>query len=440
MARRHLSGILVVLWSAPLTAQPVAEIEGHYHAEVMEVGSQLSLSADGRFVWLFSSGALDVAAEGRWTRETEGSIRLDSAPAVTPPRFELVGRSRDAQPGVAVRLACDSRRAAQFLDVVIEYADGERFTDHFAGVEYRTDGSRPVAAVQVGSGPFDLMSERFPVDAAEANVVTVRFVRNDLGRIDFQGQLASVANGVLSMEWRAMPLRYRRQGSTAGQDFQQLPRPARAEPEAAPFATAVTLGEPMADLQARAGAGLAGGEGMFAARGPVDLRLGYGGHSIDLGRIDARQQPLLVVDSGGDGRVSGVAFDYAPGLLPLDEALTRAQAFRQWLEQAGFAQQPGGERLGDQPAFTVVPEDGSEGARATDWADAARMLGDEAQAVSAMELYGLRTQSHYAGVRLENVRRHERLVCPHAEWAGEAGREWRLMVTINASRSPTPQS
>ncbi len=432
--RRIWLGIVVALWAAPAATQ--AEIEGYYQSEVMEVGSQLALSPDGRFVWVFSTGALDVAAEGRWTRETEGSIRLDSEPAVTAPRFELVGRSRDAQPGVAVRLACDSRQAARFLDVVVEYADGERVTDHFEGVAYRTDGSRPVAAVQVASGPFDLMSERFPVDAAEANVLTFRFIRNDLGRVDFQGQLASVANGVLNMEWRAIPLRYRRQGSTVGQTLPQLPRAARADPDAAPVALAVTIDEPVADLRARAGAGLPDSDGILAARGPVDLRLGYGGQSIDLGRITASPQPLLVVDSGGSGVVGGIVFDYQPGLLSLDEALNRAQAFKAWLEQAGFAVLPGGERLGDQPAFTVMPEDGSEGARATDWAEAARMLSDETQAVSAMALYDLRTQRHMASVRLENVRRHERLVCPHASWAGEAGREWRLLVTINSSLAP----
>lgn len=437
MARRHLLVTLAALLAAPAAAQ--TPVEGVYQSEVMEVGSQLVLSPDGRFLWLFSTGALDVAAEGRWTRETEGSIRLDSDPAPVAPRFELVGRSRDAQPGVAVRLACDSRQAAQFLDVTVEYADGSRSEDHFAGAEYRTDGSRPVAAVQIGSGPFDLMSERFPVNAAEANVLTVRFEPNDLGRENFQGQLASVANGVLNLEWRAMPLRYRRQGSAAGETLPRLPATARADPDAAPVALAVTLNEPMADLQARAGTALAGGDGMLAARGPVDLRLNAGGQSIDLGRIDARQQPLLIVENGGDGLVSGLIFDYEPGLLSLDEALTRAQGFRQWLEQAGFALLPGADRLGDRPAFTVMPEDGSEGARAADWADAARMLGDEARAVTAMELYALRTQTHFAGVRLENVRRHERLVCPHAEWAGEAGREWRLMVTINGSLAPVAE-
>ena len=40
------------------------------------------------------------------------------------------------------------------------------------------------------------------------------------------------------------------------------------------------------------------------------------------------------------------------------------------------------------------------------------------------------------GLRLENVRRHEREVCAHSDWQGEAGREWRLLVTVSPSLDP----
>ena len=40
------------------------------------------------------------------------------------------------------------------------------------------------------------------------------------------------------------------------------------------------------------------------------------------------------------------------------------------------------------------------------------MLADDGQAITAMQVYTLRAPAHMASLRLENVRRHEREVCP----------------------------
>jgi hypothetical protein len=175
------------------------------------------------------------------------------------------------------------------------------------------------------------------------------------------------------------------------------------------------------------------------ARGPIDLKLGYDGRTIDLGRVEGGRQPLIVNEGGSQGAVEAVTFSYQPALLALDAALARARSLRAWLEQAGFGLLPGADRLGDLPAFTTRPADGSDGVHAADWADAERMLADEARGVTAMELYTVRSPSHMAYVRLENVRRHEREVCAHSEWSGPAGQEWRLLVTIAASLAPVQE-
>src|SRR3954449_11061455 len=86
--------------AAPLSSQPATPVEGIYQSQMMEVGSQLVLAPDGRFLWFFSTGALDLMAEGRWTRDSDGPVLLNSAPPVVPPRFQLVGHSRDTSPGV----------------------------------------------------------------------------------------------------------------------------------------------------------------------------------------------------------------------------------------------------------------------------------------------------------------------------------------------------
>jgi len=424
----------------PLSAQTAAPIEGIYQSRMMEVGSQLALAPDGRFLWFFSAGALDMNAEGRWTRESDGTILLNSDPPVTPPRFELVGRSRDSLPGVAIRLACDSGQAYQFLDPIVEYEGGERVAGQFEALQFRspTDAPRPAAAVFVGSGAFDLLSERVPVSPGGDNVFTFRFIRNDLGRADFRNVRATVANGALTFTWRESPFRYTRESTAVGQQLPHLPPPPGSGVDAAPAALEVAIGEPFAGLVARAGDTLTrlDGEGIAVARGPIDLRLGYDGPVIDLGRVDGGRQPLMISTDGEGERVGGVSFSYAPGLLSLDEALSRAQALKQRLEQAGFGVLPGADRLGDLPNFTTRPADGGDGVHAADWADAARMLADDAQGISAMELFTIRSQSHMAFVRLENERRHEREMCPHSEWRSEGGREWRLLVQINPSLAP----
>jgi len=431
--------------AAPLSAQPAAPVEGLYQSQMMEVGSQLALARNGRFLWFFSTGALDLNAEGRWTRAADGSLLLNSDPPVKPPRFELVGHSRDSAPGVAIRLACDTGQSQHFLDAVVEYADGRRESSDFESYAYRTesDPARVPAAVYVGSGAFDLMSERVPVTPGGDNVFTFRFIPNDLGRAEFHDARVTIVNRSLSLTWRGTPLRYVRQ-SRAGFDpaaeLPRLPRSPGSGDDQSAAAAEIVIGEPVAGLEAREADALTEipGDGLILARGPIDLRLTYGERTIDLGRIEGGRQRLSL-SADGHGYVGNLAFHDGPGPLTLDETIARAQSLRQWLEQAGFGLLPGAETLGDQPPFAAHPSTGEDWVYAADWADAARMLRDEAQGISEMELYTLRTQSNMASVTLENGRRHEHAICPHSEWSSEGGREWRVRVTISPSLAPVPQ-
>ena len=218
-------GIAFASCAAPLSAQPASPVEGIYQSQMMEVGSQLALAPNGRFLWFFSTGALDLMAEGRWTRESDGTVLLNSDPPVTPPRFELIGHSRDSAPGVAIRLACDTGQSSQFLDAIVEYADGQRNSSDFQDLAFRTeaDPSRTPAAVYVGSGAFDLLSERVPLTPGGDNVFTFRFIPNDLGRADFRNVRVTIANRSLTLALRGTPLRYTRERSAVGEALPQLP-------------------------------------------------------------------------------------------------------------------------------------------------------------------------------------------------------------------------
>jgi len=443
-----LAVILMSLHTSAVTQTPPASVEGVYADQVFEVGSTLMLSPSGRFFWVFSMGALDLAAQGRWTQVPGGAVVLTSDPGIVAPRFELVGRSRDGRPGTSVRLVCETGDASHFLGALFEYEDGERVLHRFENFATRTDDEPPrrVAAVQVASESFDLLSDRFAVDES-ANVFTFRFLPGDLGLVDFRDQRVEVAGNALSFAWRGMPLRYVREGTAVGVEVPALPRPPAAEPTAVPAAVEVRVGETIEALQAREGAELpfVPERGSLRAFGPLDLRLGIGDATLDVGRIDAAGAfPLVVRDDEGRGLVRDVSFPYQDGPLTLDEAFARARSLQAWLEQAGFSAAPDPAAPGTIPPFMVGPYSGDGTPHAEDWDSAARMLGDEGQGIVDMQLYTLAAGDRHVNVTIYNSRRQAQQDCPHAELPGPPGREWRLYVDVLGEysfpvRVPEPQ-
>ena len=63
---------------ALILAQP-AGVAGLYETQQMEVAAALELKPDGRFRYVLTYGAVDEAAQGRWTR-TRDTVRLTSDP------------------------------------------------------------------------------------------------------------------------------------------------------------------------------------------------------------------------------------------------------------------------------------------------------------------------------------------------------------------------
>lgn len=84
---------LAAFLATPALAEPVsAKRAGHYYLRgVMETGSELMLTAEGRFQWYLSYGALDLFAAGRWV-ERDGSVILTSEKTkqVPEPGFETL--------------------------------------------------------------------------------------------------------------------------------------------------------------------------------------------------------------------------------------------------------------------------------------------------------------------------------------------------------------
>lgn len=105
-------------------AQTPAGVEGTYCLRgVMEVGSCLRLSADGKFEYFLAYGAYDEKSEGRWKAEAVDVVldspAYDKAPTFTFKGFQpaegdrfdivVVGKSGNPLNGINVRATCDGR-------------------------------------------------------------------------------------------------------------------------------------------------------------------------------------------------------------------------------------------------------------------------------------------------------------------------------------------
>lgn len=254
-AARLILALAALALAAPApAAPPPPPVEGLYVADMMETASALRLTADGRWEWMLSVGALDMAGAGRWTRQPDGSLLLDSDPPVVAPRFELIGRTKSADPGILVRVADESGSAPAWLGAVAEYRGGGTTGGRFEGGEhyFEPDPARPIAAVRVDT-VFGIASERYEVEAGD--VLSFRFHPNDLGLADFRDVRVAVEPDALTFVWQGTKLRYEREGarraraappedSAVPSEAEAAAEEAAAEEAAEAVADAVEAGSP----------------------------------------------------------------------------------------------------------------------------------------------------------------------------------------------------
>lgn len=188
-------------------------VEGLYVGHIMETATALEIQPGGRFRWMLSVGALDLESDGLWTRREDGSLLLNTDPPIVPPRVELVGTGRDRSGGVLVRIPDERGETPYFLDAEAEYADGTRRIADFQQGEHRfpKERNRRIVAVRVVSPIFGIASDRYPVSPETGNLLTFRFIPNQLGRVDFHDLPVRVEPKALSFTWSGTDLRYERE-------------------------------------------------------------------------------------------------------------------------------------------------------------------------------------------------------------------------------------
>lgn len=209
---------MIAAWVAWMIAA-AAPVEGLYLLSKPETASAIELRADGRFRWMFTQGALDLDAAGRWRADGERII-LDSDPKPIPPRFEIAGRT-PGEPGIiAVRVVHTDGEPIDGVDVAIRYASGE------ADVGYTNDGGiarltlepgRTPAGIAVTIGMFGLAPREFAEVPVAGEVITIRLHPNDLGTETFDALPVQRSGNALEIVWRGETLRYARDVEETGE-------------------------------------------------------------------------------------------------------------------------------------------------------------------------------------------------------------------------------
>lgn len=203
---------LLLLLAAAMNDPHPGALVGQYDGGQMEMAAGLELSADGRFRYGLSYGALDEQAAGTWRAEGK-RVLLDSDP-VKAPHFSLIGQAAAPAGTVRVSLAVPEGMDPQYFRAVVLFEDGA--TD---GGQLSVDGlslplqpgQRP-ASVRIALRIFDIVSDPIPVDIAKGLDLSFRFEPNDLGQVDFRDTVLEEDGGQLTLNRYDRLIRFRRAG------------------------------------------------------------------------------------------------------------------------------------------------------------------------------------------------------------------------------------
>ncbi|SMF69432.1 hypothetical protein [Allosphingosinicella indica] len=193
--------------------------EGLYLLSKPETASAIELRADGRFRWMFTQGALDLDAVGRWRADGD-RIVLDSDPKPIPPRFEIEGRAPGESGIIAVRVVHTDGEPIDGVDVAIRYASGDPdigYTNDGGVARFTPEAGRTPTGIAVTIGMFGLAPREFAEVPVAGEVITIRLHPNDLGTETFEALPVQRSGDALELEWRGETLRYARDAEETGE-------------------------------------------------------------------------------------------------------------------------------------------------------------------------------------------------------------------------------
>lgn len=200
--------------AALLLAAPGSPV-GHYRLHrVQDAASELLLRANGRFQYALAYGALDEEAAGRW-RRVGNHILLTTMPKPVPASFAPAKAGRTTRAPLALNVTWPDGRGIPGIDFRIDFDSGAPFTDYinndFEGWKMDPAETRKPVAVTLALTMYNLVSPRFPIDAAKANDLVFILTPHDLGRTGFEDLPLDIAPGKLVMHRGGAALDYVRE-------------------------------------------------------------------------------------------------------------------------------------------------------------------------------------------------------------------------------------
>ena len=192
---------VVTLAAALLLAAPAgpASLAGHYRLHVHEAASEIVLHSNGRFEYALAYGALDEEATGRW-RRVGNTVRLTTIPKPVPAVFSAGKAARITDAPLALHVIWPNGRGIPGIDFRVDFDSGAPFVDYINNDEgWKLDPAetRKPVAVTFSLTMYNLVSQRFPIDAAKANDLTFILTPNGLGHYDFENTPLDIAPGKL---------------------------------------------------------------------------------------------------------------------------------------------------------------------------------------------------------------------------------------------------
>lgn len=183
-----------------LLAAAPADFVGEYRLSgVHEAAGALELTADGRFRYGLSYGALDEQAEGRWRLEGN-RILLTTDPPPRPPEWTLVHVEKGDPALFQILLEGVSGQPVANIEVEVRMRDGseEKASTRAEWLEAPLDGGQVPVSLQFHVPVFEVSSPEFAIDLEKGHRLRFRLDPRDMGVRNFQDWPLDIREGLLA--------------------------------------------------------------------------------------------------------------------------------------------------------------------------------------------------------------------------------------------------
>ena len=199
---------------APVLAAvaPASAHAGLYRSSQPEIAAALELRADGRFRYALDYGAVSETGEGVWAADGS-TIRLTSEPLPTAPSFAIV-RDVPAAPGeLWVEFESPGFDWGGPLELLLSFDKIVGLVRVTASENGRveTNGGR-VTAIRPVVPVYGTMGAPLPLTGERGHRLTIRFLRNDLGKARFLSEPLQLTPGGLLLNRYEASIRLDRVG------------------------------------------------------------------------------------------------------------------------------------------------------------------------------------------------------------------------------------